>query len=459
MADNTERNATSGGDSISTDDITNGVADGAKVQRVKVGCGIDGMYMDVTERRGLPVEFADRSIDAFGRGRVSSPVGLMATQLQYDLQRVYWQSDISGSGTDTHDPDHAATDIAVTASASDKVIRQSRAYLRYQPGMSQLYAGTSTVGAAVVGIDKRLGYFDDENGVFLEQNGTTALNVVLRSKVTGSVVDTKFAQASWNLDVMDGSGATSHSATNESGLTLDVTKSQILIIDLQWLAVGRVRVGFDVGGKVYYVHEFNHANVSAGAYMTTANLPVRYEIDNVTGANTGSMQCICCAVASEGGADTALGLPFHAGNEATGISVTTARPILSIRPKATFNSITNRGTIAVNLMSALSESKTCHFGLIMGGTLTGASFASVNADSLVEYDIAATAISGGMQIFGQSVSKGGSFAIQSQGTLQLFLDIAGAHPTSPYTDSLTVVAESHSTATVCTAGLGWREIR
>lgn len=57
MADNTTLAATSGGDVIATDDIpaASGVASGAKVQRVKVGWGVDAAYADANLTTPLPV--------------------------------------------------------------------------------------------------------------------------------------------------------------------------------------------------------------------------------------------------------------------------------------------------------------------------------------------------------------------------------------------------------------------
>lgn len=112
------------------------------------------------------------------------------------------------------------------------------------------------------GIRKRVGYFDDDSGIYLEvYNGS--VKVVIRSKVSGSVVNTEVAQANWNLDKLDGSGP--------SRATLDITKAQILMIDLQWLGVGRVRIGFVVNGVTYYVHQFLHANKISTVYMSNAN--------------------------------------------------------------------------------------------------------------------------------------------------------------------------------------------
>ena len=142
------------------------------------------------------------------------------------------------------------------------------------------------------GIITRMGLFDDNNGIFLQRSNNT-ISLVVRSNVSGSPSDSNYAtQANWNIDKMDGTGL--------SGLTLDFSKSQILTFDFEWLGVGCVRVGFVVDGNVFYCHQFNHANNITGVYMSTPNLPLRYQIENTGSGIASSIECICCAVLSEG---------------------------------------------------------------------------------------------------------------------------------------------------------------
>jgi hypothetical protein len=124
-----------------------------------------------------------------------------------------------------------------------------------------LILNTFVFNEAKTGLRQRVGYFGANNGIFLEQDGTT-VNLVKRSYISGSVVDTKVAQASWNGDKLNGTG--------DSGLTLDLTKSQIFWIDVEWLGVGSVRCGFIINGEYYVAHTFHHANVLDSVYMTTA---------------------------------------------------------------------------------------------------------------------------------------------------------------------------------------------
>lgn len=402
---------------------------------------------------GLAVKFGDSAaIDAFARLRVSNPATLFDAQLQYDESPLFWETVLAGSGTATHDPDNSAVDLDTTTAIGDKVTRQTRQYFRYQPGKSQRVLLTGALGVGQSNLSQRVGYFDDDNGIFFQcQDGI--LQVVLRSSTSGSAVDTVVPQSSWNLDKMDGS--------TPSGININPVNSQVFAIDLEWLSVGRVRMGFFVDGILVYCHQFLNANVITGAYMTTANLPARYEIENTgTIASAASLKQICTAVDSEGGFQEELGVPLSASNGITTIGVTTRRPILSIRPKATFNSIVNRGLIEPVLATLFAQTNAAFVELVYNGTLTGATFA-IDPGGTAEADIAATAISGGLVIgsFPVATTGPGSNA-RSAGInpvlskLPLTLDKVGATPIP-----LSMVVTSFNATSTVSGGLGWREVR
>jgi hypothetical protein len=342
--------------------------------------------------------------------------------------------------------------LRCTTTDGDKVIRQTNQYFRYQPGKSQLVLMTGVMGAAKANVRQRIGYFDAANGIFFEQT-SSGLSVVRRTFTSGSAVDNSVAQADWNLDKMDGDGLSGH--------TIDVTKDQIFIIDLQWLGTGRARVGFIISGAVVYCHQFLAANVLTTVYMTTANLPARYELENTgtAGSNTDLLQ-VCTSVSSEGGFDDERGIIHSAGNGATGIAVTTRRPVFSIRSKATFNSITNRGSIFPETARFLALGGDVFWELVFNGTLTGASFADVGSNSLAEKDVAATAISGGEVVDTGYIASGGpaSSARQAEvasltSKLALGLDIAGTAP-----DVFSIVATAVSSSPTVHGALRWKEL-
>lgn len=395
--------------------------------------------------------------DAFGRIRVSNPHYVFESQSQYDAQPLIFNTVTSGGGSSSaHLPNESAVNMTVGTGATDYVIRQSKQYLRYQPGKSQMILMTGTMGAAVANVAKRIGYFDNNNGLFFQQT-SSALSVVRRSYTGGSVSDTPVNQASWNIDAMDGNGP--------SGIELDMTKSQIFIIDLEWLGVGRVRFGFVVDGTIYYCHELLNTNVLPTVYMTTANLPVRYEIANTAVSAGASMKAICCSVSSEGGYDK-FGFPFSVGRGASYASVTTRRPILSIKPRLTFNSITNRMDFDITGIEVVSSVYTSYFEVVLNGTLTNASFNNVDTTySGMQFDTAATEISGGIVLACGYAVAGGPGANATGGVVQkLVKNPLCVNYAATDSDILSIVATSTDTqspprAATVGAVISWQEIR
>lgn len=408
-------------------------------------------------------------LDSFGRLRVSEAFTVFDSQQEYGLDtRTTWDATANGTlaasssnGSVTNgsnlvgptDSNTRMTPITVSTTSGHYAVLQSRQYIRYIPGKSHLVLLTGIFSpGTIANCDARSGYFDSANGIFLKvTNG--AASIVRRTSTSGSVVDNAVAQTSWNIDKFDGTGV--------SGITLDLTKTQILFIQAQWLGVGRVVVGFDVNGVLYPAHQFLNANSLVVQYTQTFNLPVRMELRNTgTSSGTPTIQFVCCSVQSEGGQDI-RGFPFTAPASVTTIGVTTRRPVLSIRPKATYNSRTNRAHIRDIEIYLKATTNAALYELVLGGTLTGASFASVATESVAEYDVAATAITGGTSIIAGFVLDGGG-AVAGGATTDL--DIRNPIVLSQI-DALTatqtpvsLVCTSVSGTSNIASGMNWHEL-
>jgi hypothetical protein len=370
------------GAKVATDSI-----DSIQYQRVKINYGEDGTAIDVSQFKPLPVDFDDPSHDAFGRHRVSQPLTEFEVQHQYNTQPLVWDETLVGGGTVTHLPNESSVRLRVTGASGDIVRRRTKRNFRYLPGKSQQILLTGVMGARKTSIVQRIGYFDDNDGVLFEQNASR-LEVVVRTSTSGSVVNNSTEQDAWNVDKLDGTGV--------SGITIDTSKMQIFVIDFQWLGAGRVRFGFEIKGKFIPCHEALHSNISSSVYMKTANLPVTYEIETTgTSPTTTDLIQTCSAVISEGGLERE-GFPFSANNGTSVIAVTTRRAVLSIRRSTTFNSIANTGLVIPKDFKVFSTAESVFFEIVLGATLGGSpSWGAVDADSLVEYDVAGTTVSGG----------------------------------------------------------------
>jgi len=411
------------------------------------------------------VKIADgANLDAFSRLRTSDPETIFDSGFEYGRATIQWHQLTSGGRSSTaHSPLNSGNLLTCGTGNTDYAAIQTKKYIRYQPGKSQLILMTGLFGDAVADVRRRAGIFDAQNGIFFEQNGTTDIAIVRRTYTSGVVANNRAIQADWNLDKLDGSGP--------SGVTLDLTKTQILVIDLQWLGVGRVRVGFDIGGVIVYAHQFLNANTTLTVpYMQTANLPLRYEIANTAAqVSTHTMLAICSAVLSEGGQQP-LGYTFAAGNGITSRSVAaTKRAILSIRPKATFGPGAKvvRGDIKLNHLEIAPSSAIyweLQYNPVFNAGAGALTWTSADAESMVEYCTHGDANAGALTTEGSvmdcghilsSVSQKISFESDISMKRPITLDEAGLNPIAVSIVAVRLGATSSDTY----SHFEWTEIR
>jgi hypothetical protein len=401
------------------------------------------------------------SVDGFGRWRVSEPETVLAASQEYTYHPLVFSHYVDGGASATYTQQRGSTILSTGGTTSTRVaIRQSKNRVRYQEGKSTLVKITSvpvSAGSHAGGSFTECGYGDDRNGIFFRTNNDGA-HVIRRSDTSGSVVDEMVHSSRWTIDHLDGDVP--------SRIDFDITKSQIFVIDLQWLGVGRVRVGFQIGGNLYYVHEFVWANIGSGVYMKTANLPVRWKVSNdgVTGSNV-SMECVCAAVESEGGSDDAGAYSFIAGTAGVTVScpnTVALTPILSVRLKDTFAGIPYYGQVKLSGLDALVSGNPAYFELLWNATLTGGTWLnSVDTTySGVEYDLGATAVSGGVSIDAGylSTGSGNQKGLTSRQARNKFVIGKTYHPTAEVSDVLTLACRGIGGAAVVNAVLQISEL-
>ena len=331
----------------------------------------------------IPVTYTGGNIDAFGRLRVSNPATIFDSQNRYQKDNQFDESTATG-GTITYSLNESTVSLNVTTTSGSEAVRQSYRVMPYQPGKGLLFMGTFVMGMAQTNLRQRVGYFNTDNGVFLQRSGST-VSFVLRTNTSGTPSDARTVnQADWNGDKLDGTG--------DSGYTLDLTKSQILFMDFEWLGVGSVRCGFIIDGQYIICHTFNNANDLDKVYMTTAILPVRYEI-KATAALTSAatLKQICSTVISEAGYQQAAVNQFARRTTLlTGIS-TTFVPLVSIR----LASDSLGAVVLIQGMQAFpTTTQDYEVVLFKNATLTGAAYNTTTFNH-VDYDVTATAVTGG----------------------------------------------------------------
>lgn len=361
------------------------------------------------------VGFKDNAIDAFNRLKVSNPFTLFDSQHRYQPNDKWDTFGITG-GTFSYAVSESAINLIVGTTAGSKVTRETKRVFPYQPGKSLLSLNTFAFNSPKTGLRQRIGYFGltggatagiPYNGVYLEQNGLTlSMNLVSGSLNTTTTV----YQSDWNGDRFDGTGA--------SGRSLDVSKANIFWMDFEWLGVGDVRTGFFVDGKPVIAHTFHNDNVHSTTYMTTACLPVRYELENLTG-QTGSSQMkqICSSILSDGGYEgfsRRYNITKNGSNSTTLTTQDIQYPMIALRLNSNrLDSIIVPSNLNVVLEPGINNKPvTVQYRILLNPTLTGNTW-TTHFNGNVDYNVTATAVTGGTDIIGGYISSSGSLDISN----------------------------------------------
>lgn len=416
---------------------------------------VSGEPVNIATANDVPIQITSAGTtagDAFGRLRISNPVTLFDSSHRYTDNEL-WSTALAVSGTATFNANQGLMDLEVATTSGSEVIRESTVVTSYQPGKSLLVLTTFSMNDAKTNLRQRVGYYGAANGIFLELENAV-LSFVKRSSVTGSVVDTKVTQANWNVDKLDGTGP--------SGVTLDITKAQILFVDIEWLGVGTVRTGFVIDGKMILCHSFHHANTVEATYITTASLPLRYEIKSTnTAASTSVLKQICSTVISEGGYELrgqqrSLGLGVTAPRDLAASG--TEYPIVGIRLKSTRLDAVVIPT-AVSLIG-VGNNAIFKWKLQQGGTVSGGSWTSVASGSPVEYNLSGTSSSGGTTLAAGYIStdnQGASVPVVIDKS-NLFRYQLRRNGTTSSPEEFTVIVETNANGNDIYAEVGWEEV-
>jgi len=393
------------------------------------------------------------SIDAFGRLRTSGTGQRLDVEFIYDKQNDLFD-EVTNNGTVTHNTNTRDLTLSIS-DANDGTYAKMASYpVPYTPGNSQLIDMTGVLDLAGIG-------------------GGSA-EVFLRTKISGSVVEETIDESDW---------------ASTTG-TIDWTKSHIFSIDFQSLKVGRIRFSLIRNGLTYQVAEITKDNSIDSGYWQLPNLPVYYKLyndatntymelgygDDANGVGfrykiaanaSATMKAICCTAKSEGG-ENLRNLPGLARSVDTVVTTqtvsTTLVPIISIRPKATFQSLPNLG-LAIPKSFSLQTTEAIRVVLMHDVTLTDPVWADVDTDqSMMEYDVSATALSNGHINFSDYVYATSSGPAASQqttaekGLLGKTVLWDRQHDTVTGIYTLAAVRTGGVDASVL-AGLLWEEIR
>jgi hypothetical protein len=378
------------------------------------------------------------SMDAFGRQRVSQPFTLFDSMLRYTKRTDLWDERTVGSGSTSYLINESSLALTTTTASGDSALRRSRRRFPYQPGKSLSILASFVGNTPIAGLIQEVGYFDDKNGIILRANGSV-IEFAVRSFVSGAVQEVVAVQSEWNLDTFS---------------DFDFTKANIFATDLEWLGVGRVRVGFVIDGEIKYCHEFNHANNINSVYMTSAILPVSYRIVNSsTIASPASFKQICTNVASEGGYQPA-GPIYVAGRGVSGFTSISSETMVSAIRMASgrTDNVIVPAQVDVSVGGNPAANMVAQWQLRLNPTISGTWLPSTNGRGNVETMSYGT-FSGGTVVGAGLVSSRGAIEFTPEGGLALALgqDIHGNSEVL----ALTIQCSSSEDATGL---IGWNEL-
>jgi hypothetical protein len=413
--------------------------------------------LNVNVTNPVPVSFVAGALntDAFGRLRVSSPLTLFDSSHRYRDNNL-WSSLTAVGGSTSFSQNQGLIEMTVSNLSGSSVIRETTKVFSYQSGKGLLVMNTFVMAPSAQNVIQKVGYYGQDNGIYFQLDEGTP-SFVERSLVNGSPSsETIVPLSAWNGDKLDGTGP--------SGFKLDVTKAQIQWMDIEWLGVGTVRTGFIINGQFILCHSFHHANLIFSTYITTASLPLRYEITN-KGATDGSrtMKQICSTVISEGGYELrglqqAIGTSILSPKDLT--TAGTFYPVVTIRLKPSPNRLD-----AIVILTAISLMGTgsgiYNWQVIASGTTSGGSGTWISAgdDSAVQYKLDATSVSGGR------ILAGGFFTSNTQGatTIDILKEALfkfqlerNSLTSTPYELTLAVTASTNTELVY--GSLDWEEV-
>lgn len=382
---------------------------------------------------------------------------LVDIRTNYQSSAVDVQELALTNATSSYDPDKLMVQMQVTTDDGTRIVRQSRQYIpaTFVSEILAVQQAILTDGNATTNVTSRVGVFEDLNDISVNTtySGRGAffeafegqVSAVYRSNDGTTQTDKKVAQASWNLDPLDGNGP--------SGYLLDPTVPQLYVFEYDPVP-RKIRLGVLVTDVVYYCHEFG-PTTSGAEDVRRLNVPLRWEITQ-TDPGSGTLPG-ATATMFQGKAtlfyvkdptvatrSTDVGLNRKVNNE-NGVTI----PLFSLRLREEFN----RALLMVKRLTILNAASggIAKWELVLNPTLTNQSFADV-PEAFSQFSTAETDATGGKVM--------ASGFIIDAGQLILDLEKNGIYATSSIAgtpDVLTLRITNISGVVEVLSGIDWYE--
>ncbi len=368
---------------------------------------------------------------------------------QYGKETDVWDERLVGVGaTATFNASSSNVILEVGSAAGSSVVRQTKNVMRYIPGRPATLAFSVRLDTPQVGIRRRFGLFNETDGAYFEDDGGT-YSYVIRSSASGITTETRVTRDNWNGEKFDGNGYT--------GVTADATKQQMISINYEWYGAGGVTFNWLMKNETIPSHTFENSNVNDLVWCRSPFLPIRMEIENVTGvAGTHYLYQGSNSLIQEGEPEK-LGILESIANPITGTTMAAANtfyPVVSLRLK-----VDQLAAVALirSLQAATNDNTNVYWRLVENPTLTGANWTDdPDPNSFMQYDTSATDITGGNIILSGFTIAGGSALTNVDEKAQLQIGRSGIGTIS---DIYTLACASPNTNKKALAVLNWIEQR
>jgi hypothetical protein len=414
------------------------------------------MDYDDKGRPALRVRDAQAGYTSKNRIKISDYQTTFFNTFQYGKETDIWDEYTANGGVAAHNPNTNNVDMSVSGTLGSICVRQTRNVMRYIPGRTSTLTYAIRFQMPVTGIRRRIGLFDENNGFYFEDagvlgaNGQPEYNVVVRSKTSGVVVENRIPRSAWNGDKLDGTGA--------STLVANPTAQHMVNFEYEWYGAGQIVIGWTINGHTHTIHTFNHANFLDLPWASTPFLPIRLEIENLNGvAGTHYLYQGSNSLISEGTPDK-LGIAQNITSPITGRTMSSANtfyPILSIRLKtAALKGI----VLPAFFQAATLDNTSVFYKLVRNATLTNANFVDMpDANAFTQYDVSATAYTGGVDLdSGFVISGGGGTGIRLDKDTQYQI---GRGSMGTVSDTLTLAIAAPNANKSAIAAMTWIEQR
>jgi hypothetical protein len=250
-------------------------------------------------------DYTKRIKDVMGRLKIAKHQNIYDADFEYGKQSLRWEEITANGGAISHLAGaggcamYLPASTASVASQSALTIRQSRPYHRYQPGKSMFMATAVNFSIPTSNQYQRVGFFDDNNGIFFEQGPATTGNpagmrVVVRNDTNyfpnGSASPTAVRDSKVDFTMW----------SDPQGIKNEINWNliQMLWIEYAWYGAGCLRWGVLLNGEQYILHEIGTGNNSSygggivGSATTTATFTsgaTSMTVASATSINTGML--------------------------------------------------------------------------------------------------------------------------------------------------------------------------